>query len=250
MRERYASQAAYDQSLDKAEQEEATARTKFPAGSSWTPPCAPETPAAAQHDKDAEMPDLAEIPGDDAGEVEEDNEPTAKVPHMTEPDEVTGKSAVDKDGPKVHKEIPGFDGDRVLSNSILFIMEFGWWIELNYAIPEGDVDRIFIFTFAGTSNQNYMGYMLDLYALLEFECSPDLKETLLNNRLFNLKGEIAKFIEGDLMQEWNNCWLEDMGTRRGGEFDEIFYRKTMAPNVLHSDVTGLAWAGSPGLGLA
>ncbi|KAF8145003.1 hypothetical protein K438DRAFT_1630871 [Mycena galopus ATCC 62051] len=210
MRERYASQAAYDQSLDKAEQEDATARTKFPGGSSWTPPCAPETPATAQHEKDAEMPDLAEIPDDD-----------------------------DADGPKFHKEIPGFDGDRVLSNSILFIMEFGWWIELNYAIPEGDVGRvleilkIFIFTFAGTANQNYMGYMLDLYALLEFECSPDLKDTLLNNWLFNLKGEIGKFIEGDLMQEWNNRWLEDMGTRRGGEFDEKFYRKTVAPNVLH-----------------
>jgi hypothetical protein len=22
-------------------------------------------------------------------------------------------------------------------------MEFGWWIELNYAIPEGDVGRVF-----------------------------------------------------------------------------------------------------------
>jgi hypothetical protein len=43
----------------------------------------------------------------------------------------------------VHKEPPGFDGDRVLSNAILFLMEFGWWIELNYAIPEGDVGRVF-----------------------------------------------------------------------------------------------------------
>ncbi|KAJ7731468.1 hypothetical protein B0H14DRAFT_3899204 [Mycena olivaceomarginata] len=47
-RERYASQAAYDQSLDKAEHEEAAPRTKFPAGSSWTSPCAPEIPAPAQ----------------------------------------------------------------------------------------------------------------------------------------------------------------------------------------------------------
>ncbi|KAF8127310.1 hypothetical protein K438DRAFT_1436277, partial [Mycena galopus ATCC 62051] len=77
--------------------------------------------------------------------------------------------------------------------------------------------QMFIFTFAGTLNQNYMGYMLDLYAVLEFECLPDLKETLLNNWLFNLKGEIGKFIEGG----------PDAG------FDEIFYRKTMAPNVLH-----------------
>jgi hypothetical protein len=56
---------------------------------------------------------------------------------MPEPAEPTGKSQ--EEGPKTHKEPPGFDGDRVLSNVILFLMEFGWWIELNYAIPEGDV---------------------------------------------------------------------------------------------------------------
>ncbi|KAJ7854109.1 hypothetical protein B0H14DRAFT_3449895 [Mycena olivaceomarginata] len=69
------------------------------------------------------------------------------------------------------------------------------------------VSYIFIFTFAGTSNQNYMSYMLDL--------------------------TVGKFVEGDLMQEWNNRWLEDIAGRRGGQFDEEFYRKTVAPNVLH-----------------
>jgi hypothetical protein len=144
IRERYGSQAAYDQSLDKAEQEEAAARTKFPAGSSWTPPCALQTPAPAQPHTDAEIPDLSEIPNDDVGEVQDENEPTARAPRTTESDEVPSKSTADKleDGPKVHKELPGFDGDRVLSNSILFIMEFGWRIELNYAIPEGDVGRV------------------------------------------------------------------------------------------------------------
>jgi hypothetical protein len=78
-----------------------------------------------------------------------------------------------------------------------------------------------------------MGYMLNLYALLEFECSPELKETLLDNWLFNLRGEAGKFIEGDLMQEWNNRWLEDIAGRRGGEFDDNFYCKTVTPNVLH-----------------
>ncbi|KAJ7934725.1 hypothetical protein B0H13DRAFT_1700476 [Mycena leptocephala] len=118
-------------------------------------------------------------------------------------------------------------------------MEFGWWVELNYAIPEGDVGRvleilkIFIFTFAGTSNQNYMRYMLDLYSLLEFECSPDLKEALLNNYLFNLRDELGNFVEGDLTQEWYNRWLEDMVSRRGGDFDDKFYRQTISPNVHH-----------------
>ncbi|KAJ7876604.1 hypothetical protein B0H13DRAFT_2548460, partial [Mycena leptocephala] len=168
IRERYASQPAYEQSLDKAEQDKASTRTKFPQGSPWT-----------------------------------------------SSSEASPKSSDDINGPKTHKEPPGFNGDRVLSNAILFLMEFGWWVELNYAIPEGDVGRvleilkILIFVFAGSSNQNYMGYMLDLYALLEFECSPDLKEALLNNYLFNLQAEIGKFIEGDLMQEWNNRWLQE-----------------------------------------
>ncbi|KAJ7933176.1 hypothetical protein B0H13DRAFT_1856463 [Mycena leptocephala] len=78
-----------------------------------------------------------------------------------------------------------------------------------------------------------MGYMLDLYALMEFESSPDIKDALLNNWLINIRGIIGKFIEADLMQEWNNRWLEDMKRRRGGDLDDKFYRKTIAPNVLH-----------------
>lgn len=75
--------------------------------------------------------------------------------------------------------------------------------------------------------------MLDLHALLEFECSPELKEALLNNWLLNLCAEIGKFVEGDLTQEWNNRWLTQISGQRGGDFDEKFYRKTIAPNVLH-----------------
>ncbi|KAJ7870106.1 hypothetical protein B0H14DRAFT_3440329 [Mycena olivaceomarginata] len=233
LRERYANQTAYEQSLDKAEQDDAEPRTKFPAGSTWT--------AEPDADEDTDMPGLADIPEDtdSTDETQDADEPAVNAPSNTEQNEIPPKAKADEDGPKFHKEEEGFDGDRVLSNSILFLMEFGWWIELNYAIPEGDVGRvfeilkIFVFTFAGTSNQNYMGYMLDLYALLEFECSPELKETLLDNWLFNLPGEAGKFVEGDLMQEWNNRWLEDIAGRRGGEFDDNFYRKTVVPNVLH-----------------
>ncbi|KAJ7845025.1 hypothetical protein B0H14DRAFT_2584918 [Mycena olivaceomarginata] len=242
LRERYASQTAYEQSLDKAEQDDAEPRTKFPVGSTWTRPCARETPAVEpETDADTEMPGLADIPEDtDSTDDNRDTDkPAVDAPSTTEQNEVPPETKADEDGPKFHKEKDGFDGDRVLSNSILFLMEFGWWIELNYAIPEGDVGRvfeilkIFVFTFAGTSNQNYIGYMLDLYALLEFECSPELKETLLDNWLFNLRGEAGKFIEGDLMQEWNNRWLEDIAGRRGGEFDDKFYRKNGRPKCAH-----------------
>ncbi|KAJ6478884.1 hypothetical protein C8R45DRAFT_1076622 [Mycena sanguinolenta] len=229
LRERYASQSAYEQSLDKAEQEAATSRTKFPVGSPWTAPRTSKDPAPPP-EMDTDMPCPDDSPEDAGDEAPDDNEPQAAV-SSAQKKEVPRKSTNAADGPKVHTEQPGFDGDRVLSNSILFLMEFGWWIELNYAIPEGDVGRvfeifkIFVFTFASTSNQNYMAYMLDLYALLEFECSPELKETLLDNWLLYLKEELGKCIEGDLMQEWNNRWLEDIAGRRGGEFDEKFYRK-------------------------
>jgi len=43
---------------------------------------------------------------------------------------------------KVHKEVDGFDSDHVLANSILFLEDFGWWIEAAHAIPEGDVGRV------------------------------------------------------------------------------------------------------------
>lgn len=44
--------------------------------------------------------------------------------------------------PTVHIEKAGFTGDRVLANSILFKLEYSWWIEASYAIPEGDIGRV------------------------------------------------------------------------------------------------------------
>ncbi|KAJ7697092.1 hypothetical protein B0H16DRAFT_1350278 [Mycena metata] len=207
LHQRYASQAAYERSLDKCEHDEAAPSEKFPQGTAWTAPW---------------LADVAEIPT------------TRDLPP---PPSTSSKKP--STGPQTHKEPPGFDGDRVLSNSILFLREFGWWIEMNYAIPEGDVGRlleilkIFIFTFAGTANQNYVGYMLDLYMLLRFECSPDLRDGLLSKLVFNLQGEAGNFVEADITQEWFNRWLEDIAGRRGGDFDEQFYRRTVAPNVLH-----------------
>ncbi len=53
----------------------------------------------------------------------------SSLPHSTE------------EQPDAHQEVDNFDCDRVLANSILFICEFSWWIELAYAIPEGDIGR-------------------------------------------------------------------------------------------------------------
>ncbi|KAJ7759724.1 hypothetical protein DFH07DRAFT_725163, partial [Mycena maculata] len=42
-----------------------------------------------------------------------------------------------------------------------------------------------------------------------------------------------KYIEGDWVQEDFNKWLEEMVEHKGGDFDDHFYRHTLAPNVMH-----------------
>lgn len=78
-----------------------------------------------------------------------------------------------------------------------------------------------------------MAYLLEFYCLLKYESSQDLSNAILNNSLVNLTGELGKWIPGDLMQEHYNRWLEDMIRKKGGDFDNKFYRTTLAPNIHH-----------------
>ncbi|THU92487.1 hypothetical protein K435DRAFT_862398 [Dendrothele bispora CBS 962.96] len=76
------------------------------------------------------------------------------------------------DAPTAYAEGDNFTGDRVLANSILFKSEFVLWLEMAYAIPEGDIGRAFeilkvwIIHFAGGSHPNYVLYLLDIYCLI------------------------------------------------------------------------------------
>ncbi|KAJ7902968.1 hypothetical protein B0H13DRAFT_1537749, partial [Mycena leptocephala] len=120
------------------------------------------------------------------------------------------------DAPKIHEEHPGFDGDRVLRNHCIFLTDFSWWIEFAQAVPEGEIDRVWaimklwIFKFAGSSHQNYMAYLLEVYCLLRYEASKDLKNAILNNWLVCISGELGIWLPGDLHQKHYNRWLEDM----------------------------------------
>lgn len=78
-----------------------------------------------------------------------------------------------------------------------------------------------------------MTYLLEVYCLLRYEASDDLRDGILSNWLVNVTGEVGKWIEGDLLQEHYNRWLEDMIKKRGGDFDDKFYRQTLSPNVEH-----------------
>ncbi|KAJ7707099.1 hypothetical protein B0H14DRAFT_2646904 [Mycena olivaceomarginata] len=122
------------------------------------------------------------------------------------------------EAPKIHEENPDFDRDRFLRNSEFFLTDFGC---------------LWIFKFAGSSHQNYMAYPLEVYCLLRYEASKDLKNAILNNWLVCITGELGKWLPRDLHQEHYNRWLEDMVQKHGGEFDNKFYRLTISSNVHH-----------------
>ncbi len=93
--------------------------------------------------------------------------------------------------------------------------------------------KLSIFVFGGSTNQNYMSYFLETYCLLKYEASPELRAAILDNWLLNMSGLPGKCKEGDLMQEHKNRFLEEAVQKCGGEFDDVFFRKTISPNVDH-----------------
>ncbi|KAF7339868.1 hypothetical protein MVEN_01903600 [Mycena venus] len=211
--DRYASQAAIEHALDVSEATNTEYFNRVPEGRPWVPPrqttmrTAPEPEDA----EDTEMPGLDEIREPNDGE----------------------------EIPEQHEEKPEFTGDRVLRNSEIFMMEFGWWLEMVTAVPEGDIGRvweifkIWIFKFAGSSHQNYMAYLLEVYCFLRYETSKDLNNAILNNWLVNVTGELGKYLPRDLHQEHYNRWFKDMIRKHGGEWDSHFFRHTISPNVHH-----------------
>jgi hypothetical protein len=48
-----------------------------------------------------------------------------------------------------------------------------------------------------------------------------------------LSEDIRIAVEGDITQEWSNKWMEGMLSKRGGEWDDKFYRQTISPNIRH-----------------
>ncbi|THU88976.1 hypothetical protein K435DRAFT_865755 [Dendrothele bispora CBS 962.96] len=135
------------------------------------------------------------------------------------------------------QEHENFTGDRVLANSILFKWEYSLWLELAYAVPEGDIGRVWeimkilIFIFAGGGNTNYRDLLLEMYCLFCYESSKDLKDAIWNNWLVNVTGELGKWIPDDLLQEHYNRWLEELLKKSNGSFDDSFLRKVLSPNV-------------------
>ncbi|KAJ8087622.1 hypothetical protein PM082_006455 [Marasmius tenuissimus] len=219
---RYASLDAYEQALSADANESAPETHKFPSCTrSPSSPSVTETSLASQPTEDDSTNEM---------EIEQDDlENSENIPNRTPEEE--GKKA------EIPKEEPGFTGDRVLANLILFQLEYSWWIEAAYAVSEGDIGRAFevikiwLFMFAGSSNSNYRDLLLEMWCLFKYEASQELKDAIWNNWLVNLTGELGKWIPADLMQEHYNRWLEDHVEKSGLSFDDPFLRQTISPNV-------------------
>ncbi|KAK7015808.1 hypothetical protein R3P38DRAFT_3321613 [Favolaschia claudopus] len=229
---RYASQEAFNQALNHDLAESASDTLRVPFGTPWT------TPVESAVHGDVEAGDVDEEEEGEKGPVDEHGE-AADLEEIFSDGESAGaqKKKRKKNKKSVHVEAPDFSGDRVLANEIIFLQDMGWWMIAAHAVPDGEIGRVWevmklwIFNFSGSSNRNYANYLLETYCLHQYEASPEFSSAMLNNWLVNPSGK--KFVECDHSQEGFNKWLEEMVIHKGGNFDDNFYRHTLAPNVLH-----------------
>ncbi|KAJ7687941.1 hypothetical protein B0H17DRAFT_898529, partial [Mycena rosella] len=148
---------------------------------------------------------------------------------------------------------PPCTGDFVLGQAIDFFRDgLNSW-EASFAVAEGNVGRLYeaikhmLFTFAGSTHTNYMGYLLEMIINLELESSPGLKEALLLCLLVNLTGLLGHFEEGDYVVEFFNRLLEDVVQHKNAQFDDNFIRNVVSRNLRHIAELKLAWRMGSGM---
>ncbi|KAJ7687731.1 hypothetical protein B0H17DRAFT_1160422 [Mycena rosella] len=217
---------AYTQAVNKDFFDSARPDMKVPLGTPWVAPAA-GSGAANDDEEGAEEEDIDAVALDDAGE---DQEGLSEL-------EEDGRKRKKKKTSAIHVEEDGFEGDRVIANEALFLQDMGWWIIAHHAVPEGEIGavweilKIWIFSFSGSTNRNYANYLLETYCLHRYEASKDFSDAMLNNWLIRPRRK-AKYIECDWVQEDYNKWLEELVEHKGGDFNDHFYRHTLAPNVM------------------
>ncbi|KAE9401678.1 hypothetical protein BT96DRAFT_991844 [Gymnopus androsaceus JB14] len=196
----YMTPDAYEQALSETLNNSAPDHLKFPIGKPHSSCGTISTSQSKGNDEPTTNMAISKDP-----EVEGDAED--KPP--------TQSSESKKKKPATHVEEKGFTGDRVLANTILFMMEYSWWIEATYAIPEGDIGWIWIFVAAVAGNTNYVNLLLEMYCLFQYKSSQNLKDAIWNNWLVN---------------------VTDMVKKSGKNFDDKFLRKSPSP-ILHEPPT-------------
>ncbi|TEB21750.1 hypothetical protein FA13DRAFT_1642380 [Coprinellus micaceus] len=130
-------------------------------------------------------------------------------------------------------------GDRVLANSITFMRDALLEREVNYAIAEGDVGRVYqimkvlLFYFAGSSHSKYCSYLLETVTRFERESDPKFVDVVLQATLVNLSGLPGACTTADLMQEYFNRLLEAIVEKKGLDYGDPFARNIISPNLGH-----------------
>ncbi|KAK7059604.1 hypothetical protein R3P38DRAFT_2388527, partial [Favolaschia claudopus] len=256
---RYASQDACHQALDRDFYDSSSLDMRVPLGTPWTRPIAEQTPSSELSNGDPGDVEIVDEAADAAGHLGEYIEPGEQPPEIAQSDveEAPKKRKSKRKSKKTmdHVEAADFSGDRTLANECLFLQDMGWWIIAAHAVPEGEIGQlweimkvsiiklvhptfrlliirqIWIFCFSGSSNRNYATYLLETYCLHRYEASKDFSDAMFNNWLVNMSGK--KYTECDYNQEDFNKWLEELVEHHGGDFDDRFYRHTLAPNVFH-----------------
>ncbi|KAJ7083421.1 hypothetical protein C8R44DRAFT_722063 [Mycena epipterygia] len=144
-------------------------------------------------------------------------------------------------------------GDFVLGQAQDFIRDGMNSRKMATAVAEGNVGRVYesikymLFTFAGSTHTNYVGYLLETIINLELESSPGLKEALLMLLLVNLRGLLGHFEEGDYVVEFFNRLLEDIVQHKNAQFDDSFIRNVVSHNLRHIAELKLAWRTGTGM---
>ncbi|KAJ7686992.1 hypothetical protein B0H17DRAFT_1160508 [Mycena rosella] len=157
-------------------------------------------------------------------------------------------------GKKKEKSVPPrCTGDFVLAQCVDFLRDAINLRKVSFAVAEGDVGRLYgcikymLFTFAGSTHSNYMGYILEMIINLELESSPGLKEALLLCLLINLTGLAGHFEEGDYVVEFFNRLTEDVVQHKNAQFDDNFIRNVVSRNLRHIAELKLAWRTGTGM---
>ncbi|KAJ6491853.1 hypothetical protein DFH09DRAFT_1104878 [Mycena vulgaris] len=204
---RYASQQAYTQALNTEFSDSAPAEMRVPLGTAWVAPIAAHTEeeeTGGEPEEEEADPVIVDEPGEEEEVVSEAEE--------------GGKKRKKKNKrPSVHVEAEGFTGGRVFTNETLFLQDMGWWAIAAHAVPDGEIGQVW--------------EILKAYCLHRYESSPEFSDVMLNNWLVSLSGH--RYVECDWAQEHFNKWLGEMVAHEGGDFDDHFYRHTLALNVMH-----------------
>ncbi|KAJ6583252.1 hypothetical protein B0H10DRAFT_1890171, partial [Mycena sp. CBHHK59/15] len=157
-------------------------------------------------------------------------------------------------GKKNPKPVPRpCKGDFVLAQAMDFLRDGINSRKTAIAVAEGNVGRLYecikhmLFTFAGSTHTNYVGYLLATIINLELESSPGLKEALLLCLLVNISGLLGHFEEGDYVVEFFNRLLKDVVQHKNAQFDDDFIRNVVSRNLRHIAELKLAWRAGTGM---